>query len=334
MSAEYYAGKTAALRDIFGAARVDVLDDAIDVDGRRYPVIDDVIVLLDDARWPASLLERTGRRRAADLGSTAFASDIQFSFGDEWTTYADILPEHDHEFADYFDLVDVESLGASRVCDFGCGIGRWSWFIAPKCREIVLVDFSEAIFVARRNLSAAPNALFFMGDVTGLPLRPGFADFGFSLGVLHHLPVDALDATRGLARFAPALLIYLYYALDNRPAYFRALLAGVTGVRLALARVHSPRARRALAAALSAGIYMPLVGLGHVARPFGLHRYVPLYEAYAGKSFARIEQDAYDRFFTRIEQRVSRRQIQELRDTFSRITVSDRKPFWHFLCER
>ena len=48
----------------------------------------------------------------------------------------------------------------------------------------------------------------------------------------------------------------------------------------------------------------------------------------------RIEQDVYDRFFTRIEQRVTRREIETLRDTFGTVTVADGLPYWHFLCER
>ncbi len=48
----------------------------------------------------------------------------------------------------------------------------------------------------------------------------------------------------------------------------------------------------------------------------------------------RILQDVYDRFFTRIEQRFSRRQIETLHDSFGRITVSAELPYWHFLCER
>ena len=51
-------------------------------------------------------------------------------------------------------------------------------------------------------------------------------------------------------------------------------------------------------------------------------------------SLARLEQDVYDRFFTRIEQRVTRKEIQELRDTFSRVEFPGNYPYYHFLCER
>ena len=55
---------------------------------------------------------------------------------------------------------------------------------------------------------------------------------------------------------------------------------------------------------------------------------------YIGKSFDGIREDAYDKLLTRIEQRVSRKQIEELKNNFSSVRISDGLPYWHFLCER
>jgi hypothetical protein len=74
--------------------------------------------------------------------------------------------------------------------------------------------------------------------------------------------------------------------------------------------------------------------LGRAADLLGLGRHVPLYDFYRDKSLKRIEQDVYDRFFTRIEQRVSRAQILQLRSDFTEVRVSDRLPYWHFLLTR
>ncbi len=332
----YYADKVDSLRDIFGARDVRVSPGRLEVDGRAYPVVDDVVVLLPPSRCPEGVRRALcpGAVRPEDAPPSPGAEDIQFTFGAEWQRFPRILPEHGTEFAQYFDLVDVPGLAGKRVCDLGCGIGRWSWFLKDACRELVLVDFSEAIFVARRNLAPAPNALFFLGDLTELPFRADFADLVVCLGVLHHLPTCALDAVRALGRFSPTLLVFLYYALDNRPRPWRALLAAVTAVRLGLSRVRSPRARSALTWALALGVYEPLVALGRVLRPFGLDRFVPLHEFYRGKSLLRIRQDAYDRFFTRIEQRFDRDSILSLRDAFAEVAVSERPPFWHFVCRR
>jgi len=146
--------------------------------------------------------------------------------------------------------------------------------------------------------------------------------------------VDALDATRRLAPLAPALLVYLYYALDNRPAYYRTLLRGVTAVRRQLARVTSRPVRSVLTWLLTLVGYLPLALVGRVASRFGRAEAVPLAETYARSSIGRMRQDVEDRFFTRIEQRVSRADIHALRDTFSVVTISDGLPFWHFMCRR
>jgi SAM-dependent methyltransferase len=298
-----------------------------------YPVLNDVIILIDPAEHSPEV------RRALALGRPRtpradFAEDVQFTFGEEWKEYPRILPEHEKEFRSYFDLVDVAALQGRRVCDLGCGIGRWSYFLKDKCRELVLVDFSDAVFVARQNLADNSQALFFMGDLRKLPFRPDFCDFLFSLGVLHHLPVPCLQETRALARHAPRLLVFLYYALDNRPYYFRWILGVVTALRRLLCRIRSAAFRRGFSWMGAVFIYKPLVLLGSLLNIIGLGRFVPLYEFYKNKSLGRLAQDVYDRFFTRIEQRVSRREIESLRDTFRRVEISSQLPYWHFLCER
>jgi SAM-dependent methyltransferase len=312
----YYKNKVRALQQIFGVEDVEIKARSVRVGGTEFPVRDDVIDLM-------------ARPAVVD-----FAEDIQYTFGAEWQEHRAILPEHATEFAQYFDLVDLRSLRDARVCDLGCGSGRWSFFLKDRCRELVLVDFSEAIYVARQNLRGADHCLFFKADVLALPFAADFADFILCLGVLHHLPAPCLDAVKTLRRFAPRQLIFLYYALDNRPTFFRALLRIVTVARGMLSRIRSPLFRRSFAFVGAVAIYRPLIALGHVLRPFGLATQVPLHDVYHGKSVRRIQQDVYDRFFTRIEQRVSRAQINELRKDFTDVQISDALPYWHFLLTR
>lgn len=307
----YYADKLLILKDIFGTPDVAVTENTLTVRNRTYPIVNDVIILDD----------------------TAAAPDIQFTFGREWETYSGILPEHEKEFSEYFNIVDLPALKTKRVCDLGCGMGRWSYYLKDRCRELILVDFSDAIFVARKNLTGS-SALFFKCDIKKLPFKNDFADFIFCLGVLHHLPTPCLEEVRALAKFAPEVLIYLYYALDNRPFYFRLILSFVTFVRTILCRIKSPFFRRCFSYAGTFLVYIPLVMIGKALRPFGLSSAVPLYDGYHDKGARRIEQDVYDRFFTRIEQRVTRKDILDLKDTFSTITVADKGPYWHFVCRR
>lgn len=335
----YYANKLGTLKNIFGSNDIILGTNCLAVDGHIYPIINDVIILLDPSQYPNSLKCRIEKRQEAakdkaTVEPSDFAEDIQFTFGEEWQRFPDILPEHKQEFLQYFDLVNLSELRNHRVCDLGCGIGRWSFFLNDKCRELIMVDFSEAIFVARRNLANTKNTFFFMGDLKKLPFRNDFADFLFCLGVLHHLPTSAIDEVRMLQKYAPKLLIYLYYALDNRPSYYRILLFLVTRLRLKVATQKNPIFREIFTWFCTIGIYLPLLVLGNALRPLGISHYIPLYEGYQGKSINRIRQDVYDRFFTRIEQRYSKKQIMMLKDTFAEIIVSDALPYWHFICQK
>lgn len=328
----YYAGKEGSLRALFGAEALTVDADAIVVDGRRLPVLDDVIIALEPGKLPPSLRARLGGQ--PDAPSTPFAEDIQYSFGQEWQAHPDVLPEHTGEFADYFDLIDLGELAGARVADVGCGSGRWATFVAPLCRELVVVDYSEAVFVARANLRTADNSIFVMADALDLPFAPGSFDFLYCLGVLHHLPVGAREALGRLAPLASRLLVYLYYALDNRPWYFRGILSAVTGVRTVLARVRQPALRTAITWLITLTVYWPVSVLGRWLAPLGAARWLPLAEAYAGKSVRRLRQDVYDRFFTGIEQRFTRRDIESWAADLGEIRVSDGQPYWHFLITR
>lgn len=307
---------------LFGvvASAVEVTQEELAIGGHTYRIHDGVVIL-----------DGASVRRESSWGT---ADDVRRSFSAEWETYAELQPEHRREFDAYFDVVDLDSLADDVAIDLGCGSGRWSHFLAPHCRAVVLVDFSDAIFVARRNLAGADNAILFRGDVMQLPFVDNCVDFLFSLGVLHHLDRPCLPAARDLMRLGPEGLFYLYYALDNRPTYYRRLLTGVTASRRALGRVQSERARRRISRALAWGVYRPMVGVGEVAAKVGVKAPVPLYESYRGKSVDRIEQDAYDRFFTSIEQRVSRQQIQQAFPPPCSVRFSEHEPFWHFLVGR
>ena len=52
-----------------------------------------------------------------------------------------------------------------------------------------------------------------------MPFADGTMDFGYSIGVLHHIPNTQLalnDCSRKLKSGAP-FLVYIYYAFDNQP---------------------------------------------------------------------------------------------------------------------
>ena len=144
------------------------------------------------------------------------------------------------------------------------------------CKELVMVDFSDAIFVARRNLHDFSQAFFFHCDLRKIPFRADFSDLLFCLGVLHHLPTPCLEEVRALRQHAKRLLIFLYYALDNRPLHYRILLQAVTAARLLLSRLRQPQLRKGISYAGTLGVYYPLILLGKLLRPLGLSSQVAL----------------------------------------------------------
>ena len=172
-----------------------------------------------------------------------------------------------------------------------------------------------------------------MGDIRRLPFKNNFADFLFCLGVLHHLPTNALDEVRNLKKLSKKLLIYLYYSLDNRPFFFYLLLAFASIIRKAVSKIRNSTFRSLFTLFGTLFIYLPFIGIGNALKPLGLSKHVPLHEAYSGKSLRRIRQDVFDRFFTGIDQRVSRKDVFSLKNTFDEITISEHSPYWHFLCE-
>src|SRR5215471_12308530 len=148
-------------------------------------------------------------------------------FGKEWGRFTQREmsdAERAEVFSKYFSLIDW-SRKPSRALDMGCGSGRWDILVAPLVAQLVAADASpEALLVARRNVEL-PNVSFVEATAETLPFPDGYFDFIFSLGVLHHVP-DTQGAIASLVKkLAPGgrLLLYLYYAFDNRPLWFKGL---------------------------------------------------------------------------------------------------------------
>lgn len=316
----YYADKLDRLKDLFGASTVELSETHLTVDGHAYAIEQDVIILTEGLD---AVTERANK-----------GDETIDSFSNEWESYPDIIPEHRQEYEAYFDIVPDALLKDATVLDLGCGIGRWSYHVHAHSENLVLADASRAIFVARKNMAHAKQAIFFRCDLRELPFRKDAFDFLFCLGVLHHLEEDCLTLTRGLAPYANRILIYLYYALDNRPWTYRAAFYPADLLRRALCRIKSEPARQTISKILSGLLYVPLIWLGRLLNIVGLGKFVPIYEGYKDSSFSRLAQDVYDRFFTPIEQRVSKAQIETLKDQFDQITISTNIPFWHFILTR
>lgn len=185
--------------------------------------------------------------------------------------------------------------------------------------------------MAKANLSRTANCVFHLAGVDDIPLADESADFGYSLGVLHHVP-DTQAAIRACARKlrrgAP-LLLYLYFAFDNKPWWYVALWRISDVMRVLLAR--SPFSLRLFVSRLMALlVYWPLARLSRLAEMLGAEVDSFPLSTYRRRSFYTMRTDALDRFGTRLEQRFSRQRIEEMMRSagLDRVTFSDARPYW------
>ena len=254
-------------------------------------------------------------------------------FGYEWTRFdqSAVDPsELEYLFRHYFALFPWESLPPRpRGFDLGSGSGRWARLASRRTGPLLCVDASpDALEVARRNAPGCPAVLAVAG---ALPIQPASMDFGYSLGVLHHIP-DPLsglaDAVAALKPGAP-FLVYLYYAFDNRPGWFRATWRATEVLRRALSRCPAP-VRYGLSGALAATVYLPLATLARLLERRGRDvTGLPL-SSYRNRSFYGMRTDALDRFGTRLEKRFTKPEVADLMASagLDRVVVSDEWPYW------
>jgi SAM-dependent methyltransferase len=257
-------------------------------------------------------------------------------FGREWTSFdqSELSTEElEERFRQYFRVFPWEELPPDPVgFDLGCGSGRWARFVAPRVKSLHCIDASAAaVEVARRTLTGAANCDFHIASVDRLPLAPGSMDFGYSLGVLHHVPDTAAGVRACVEPLKPGapLLLYLYYALDQRPPWFRALWRAVDVARRLISRLpHRPKL--AITAATAALVYLPLARLARLAEHLGADVDAAPLSTYREASFYTMRTDAYDRFATKLEQRFSAAEIRTMMEAagLERVTFSDEPPYW------
>jgi ubiquinone/menaquinone biosynthesis C-methylase UbiE len=257
------------------------------------------------------------------------------SFGLEWNKFkqSDMsAPELRAMFDAYFAIFPWGKLSSSAVgFDLGCGSGRWARFVAPRVGHLHCIDASSAALeVARQNLATYDNCTFHCASVDLIPLSENSADFGYSLGVLHHVP----DTPGGIAECVHKLkpgapfLVYLYYAFENRPWWFRTLWRTSDLLRRLISRL--PFALKSpLCDLFAVFVYWPLARTSKVLERCGRSvAHLPL-ATYRNRSLYTMRTDALDRFGTRLEKRFTRDQISAMMETagLENITFSD-DPYW------
>ncbi len=257
------------------------------------------------------------------------------SFGNEWSDFdqskmSDI--EAQKIFDEYFSIFPFDVLTEnSEGFDMGCGSGRWARFILPKVKHLHCIDPSDAIEVAHRNLSDFSNVSFHKSSVDEVLLSKSSQDFGYSLGVLHHVPdtEKAIKSCVDLLKTGAPLLLYLYYKFDNRPFFYRVIWMISDVLRRVI--YHLPfGVRRIVTDVIAMTVYFPLARLSRILDLFGVNvSNIPL-SYYRNHTFYTMRTDSRDRFGTPLEKRFTKSQIEVMMKNagLSDICFSDSAPYW------
>ena len=257
------------------------------------------------------------------------------SFGDEWSRYDQSsmsYSEASEIFMAYFSIFPWDMLPSNPVgFDMGCGSGRWAKFVAPKVGRLNCIDPSSALDIARRNLIDFKNVEYIKASVSesGIPINS--QDFGYSLGVLHHVPdtESAINSCVSLLKPGAPLLVYLYYAFDNRGWVYRVLWRASDLVRRIICKLPS-RFKHLVTDVIAAIVYFPLARLSLLLDKVGINAAsIPLFY-YRNHSFYTMRTDSRDRFGTPLEQRFTKQQIKSYMERSGLIDIkfSDNAPYW------
>jgi len=262
--------------------------------------------------------------------------DVVRDFGLEWGKFDQkpvSIREQKEQFNQYFSIFPFERIThASTGFDAGCGSGRWAAFIAPMVGKLICIDASiTALNVARENLREFENCEFINTSVGNLILKDDSMDFGYSLGVLHHIPDTEAGLRCCVSKLKPGapFLLYLYYAFDNQPRWYKIVWRCSDYFRRFVSRLPFIL-KYPLTQLMALFVYLPLARVSLLLEKSGMNvKSIPL-SAYRHKSFYTMRTDALDRFGTRVEQRFTKNEIRILMKNSGLVDIrfSENPPYW------
>ena len=257
------------------------------------------------------------------------------SFGDEWSKFdqSGMSEEEGKEIFDkYFSIFPWNILPKNSTgFDMGCGSGRWAYFVASRVSHLHCVDPSNAINVAKTKLRNFKNLEFHQSSLDRVEINEQSQDFGYSLGVLHHVPdtQKAIKSCSKLLKKGAPFLLYIYYAFDNRPWWFFWLWKVTDILRRFISRL-PPKLKILLTDLIAYLIYFPVARTYKILEKLKINtRMLPL-SFYKDQSLYTMRTDSRDRFGTILEKRFSKSEIKEMMENADLVDIkfSTNEPFW------
>lgn len=257
------------------------------------------------------------------------------AFDDKWGVHYDRAhnPERNRQvFDSYFALFPFAELDRAEGFELGCGAGRLAMLVAPRVGRLHCIDPSRnGLDAARRTMAGQGNVEFHLASVDEMPIEDGSQDFGYSMGVLHHIPDSEAALASCTAKLKPGapFLLYVYYDFENRPRWFRALWKASDWGRRRICKLPF-RARKAMCDLIALTAYWPLARAAAVAARAGLAvDGLPL-SSYRSVRLANMRIAALDRFGSGVERRFSRSALRSMMDRcgLSEVRIADGPPYW------
>lgn len=232
------------------------------------------------------------------------------NFGAQWQVFDHVAAHHRQQFLDWIAPVTPEFVRGRVVLEGGCGKGRHTRLAGEwGAREVIGIDFSEAVEAAWRNTRDLPNVHIVQADIFRLPVKP-VIDYAFSVGVLHHLP----DPRRGFAslvsRVRPGGAISAWvYGRENNGWIVRL----VNPLRERLTAKLSPRVLYVVSMIITLGMMLPLRLIYAPARRRGWNRlfYADYLGYISGFPFREIHNIVHDHLTAPIAFYLRREEVAE-----------------------
>ena len=263
-------------------------------------------------------------------------------FGGEWKVFnyldAGQLEELREQFSAYIHALPdkIKEEKEMVVGDFGAGSGRWAHFLLDSAKELWLVEPGVGSFALLEERFVENKKIHILNQTVSQNSVPEESlDLAVSLGVLHHIP----DTFRGIQdiyrKIKPGgyFLCYLYYALEDKPRYYRVIWRLSNRLRFMISKLpYFPR--RLICELIALFVYLPLARTSKLLKKIGIDPHnLPLHH-YQDMTFYVMRNDAFDRFGTSLEQRFTKAQITEMiraaEFELSTLHFSDKEPYWTF----
>ena len=257
-------------------------------------------------------------------------------FGDEWSNFdQSAIKDKDllNAFNQYFKIFPKNFLTKNMEgFDMGCGSGRWSKIVAPLIKKLNCIDPSlDALNIAKQNLRDYQNIDFYNKSVNDKFLEPNSQDFGYCLGVLHHITEtqQGIESCYNILKKNSPFLIYLYYKFDNKPFWFKLIWKLSDYLRKIISKLPF-KIKKIITFIIASIIYYPLSRLSKIFFKIGFNvKNFPLSD-YKNKNFYFMATDSLDRFGTKLEKRFTKKEIENmlLNAGFVDIKFSESTPYW------